>query len=189
MNSDIKLAAVDATEHGELADKFGVKGYPTLKFFPKGSTTPVDYEGGRTADTIVSWVNEKVGTNRKVKIPPSHVATLTAENFDATVLGSKAALVEFYAPWCGHCKKLAPIWDELGAKVKEQTSNIIIAKMDSTANEVDVPNLAVKGFPTIYFFKGNDKANPIAYNDGRDLESFLKFLNTNAHPSFEHEEL
>jgi protein disulfide-isomerase A6 len=61
--SGIKLAAVDATEAGELADQFGVKGYPTIKFFPKGSLTPEDYDGGRTADTIVKYattsLNEK----------------------------------------------------------------------------------------------------------------------------------
>lgn len=123
--SGIKLAAVDATQAQELADKYGVKGYPTLKYFPKGSIVAEDYEGGRTAETIVKydaqlhcktcstpfhvvfvccrWVNEKVGTNRKVKVPPSHVAALTTETFDSTVLGSKAALVEFYAPWYVYC--------------------------------------------------------------------------------------
>ncbi len=50
------------------------------------------------------WVNEKVGLNRKVKSIPSAVTTLTADNFDENALGAKAALVEFYAPWCGHCK-------------------------------------------------------------------------------------
>lgn len=45
------------------------------------------------------WVNEKVGTSRKVKVAPSAVTTLTSENFDALALGGKAALVEFYAPW------------------------------------------------------------------------------------------
>ncbi len=48
---------------------------------------------------LIRWVNEKVGTSRKVKIAPSAVTTLTTENFDALALGGKAALVEFYAPW------------------------------------------------------------------------------------------
>ena len=50
------------------------------------------------------YINEKVGTSKKIKAAPSHVITLTADNFDSYVLGKKAALVEFYAPWCGHCK-------------------------------------------------------------------------------------
>ena len=52
--SDIKITAVDATANQALAAKFDVKGYPTIKFFPKGSTEPEDYSGGRSADTIVS---------------------------------------------------------------------------------------------------------------------------------------
>lgn len=68
-------------------------------------------------------------------------------------------------------------------------SNVVIAKIDSTANEIDVPGVAVQGFPTIYFFKGNDKANPKKYEEGRNLDDFIKFLETNAHNSFVHEEL
>ena len=74
----------------------------------------------------------------------------------------------------------APIWDELGAHFKDN-SNIVIAKMDSTANEIDVPGLAVKGFPTLYFFKGSDKANPIKYEEARELDALVSFVEKNAH--------
>ena len=55
--SDIKIAAFDATSDSSFADRFDVKGYPTIKYFPKGETTnPEDYNGGRTAPEIVQWV-------------------------------------------------------------------------------------------------------------------------------------
>ena len=55
MFSDIVIAAVDATASEDLAKKFSISGYPTIKFFPKGSTDPEDYQGDRTADTIVKY--------------------------------------------------------------------------------------------------------------------------------------
>ena len=81
-------------------------------------------------------------------------------------------LVEFYAPWCGHCKQLVPIWDELGEKYKDHET-IVIAKMDSTANELE--EVKVQGFPTIKLFKkGTNEI--VDYNGDRTVEGFSKFL-------------
>ena len=65
------------------------------------------------------------------------------------------------APWCGHCKQLAPIWDELGEHFN-QDEDVVIAKMDSTKNEA--AEVHITGFPTLKFFpKGSTKVSVLSY--------------------------
>jgi protein disulfide-isomerase A1 len=92
---------------------------------------------------------------------------------------TKDVLLEFYAPWCGHCKALTPTYDELGEKFASQES-IVIAKVDATANDIDHPKVNVRGFPTIIFFPANAKDAPITYEGERDLDSFVSFIETHA---------
>jgi protein disulfide isomerase family A protein 3 len=78
---------------------------------------------------------------------------------------------------------IAPTWDKLGDKFKGN-DNIVISKIDGTANEIDYPGLAVRGFPSIFFFKGDDKTNPVKYEQGRDLDDFVNYLKENAYNKF-----
>jgi len=101
------------------------------------------------------------------------VKVLVGSNFAEVAKDqTKGVFVEFYAPWCGHCKQLAPIWDQLGEKFKDN-EDVVIAKMDSTANEVE--DVKVQSFPTLkYFPKGSDEV--VDYNGGRTLEDMTKFI-------------
>jgi len=103
------------------------------------------------------------------------VKVVVAKNFDEIVNDeTKDVLIEFYAPWCGHCKSLAPKYDELGSKLSKETG-IVIAKMDATANDVP-PQFQVQGFPTLFFVPKNNKRNPIKYEGGREVDDFIKYI-------------
>ena len=96
------MASVDADAHSALGARFEVKGFPTLKYFPKGGDVkaPEAYSGGRTAADIVTFLNDKTGARGFVRKPQSAVKVLNdVASFDAVVDGSKHVLVEFYAPW------------------------------------------------------------------------------------------
>ena len=106
----------------------------------------------------------------------SSVLDLIPDNFDQVVLKSnKPALVEFFAPWCGHCKKLAPVFEELAQNFDFAKDKVSIAKVDADAEKDLGRRFGVQGFPTLKWFDGkSDK--PEDYNGGRDLESLSDFI-------------
>jgi protein disulfide-isomerase A6 len=81
------------------------------------------------ADDLVAFINGKVGTSKRIKKAPTAVVDLTPDNFDAVINAPGVAkFVEFYAPWCGHCKSLAPTWEKL-ATVFAGDKEVVIAKV------------------------------------------------------------
>ena len=107
------------------------------------------------------------------------VKTVVGKSFDKIVKDpTKDVLIEFYAPWCGHCKSLAPIYKELAKKYKSD-KKLVIAKIDATAN--DYPDeYATSGYPTIYFAPADNKEEPIKHDGGRELEDLEEFISQHA---------
>lgn len=106
----------------------------------------------------------------------SAVIDLIPSNFDDVVLKSgKPTLVEFFAPWCGHCKKLAPVYEELAGAFEHAKDKIQIAKVDADAERDLGKRFGIQGFPTLKYFDGKSN-KPEEYKSGRDLESLSAFI-------------
>lgn len=103
------------------------------------------------------------------------VVVAVGKNFDDVVMNvDKDSLIEFYAPWCGHCKKLTPIYDEVGEKLRGE-AGVQLVKMDATANDVP-PQFEVRGFPTLFWLPKGDKKNPVKYDGGREADNFIEYI-------------
>lgn len=98
------------------------------------------------------------------------VLVLTQENFDGVVTGNQYVLVEFYAPWCGHCKSLAPEYVKAAANLKASGSEVKLAKVDATEHKELGSRFGVQGFPTLKWFVN---AEPSDYQGGRTEDTIV----------------
>ncbi|PYH44585.1 disulfide isomerase TigA [Aspergillus saccharolyticus JOP 1030-1] len=179
----VTVAKVDADEHRDLGRKFGVQGFPTLKWFDGKSDTPEDYKGGRDLESLSAFITEKTGVKAKGGAgakEASLVEMLTDETFGKVVGGEKDVLVAFTAPWCGHCKSLAPTWETLANDFARE-ANVVIAKVDAEGENSKATAKAngVTGYPTIKFFPRGSKEATV-YSGARSEQAFIDFLNEHA---------
>ncbi|KAM6374129.1 protein disulfide-isomerase A4 isoform 2-T2 [Alca torda] len=171
----IPVAKVDATAATSLASRFDVSGYPTIKILKKGQ--PVDYDGSRTEDAIVAKVKEVSDPNWTP--PPEATLVLTQDNFDDVVNGADIILVEFYAPWCGHCKRLAPEYEKAAQELSKRTPPIPLAKVDATAETELAKKFDVTGYPTLKIFR---KGKPYDYSGPREKYGIVDYMIEQAGP-------
>ncbi|KAH6659916.1 thioredoxin-like domain-containing protein [Truncatella angustata] len=187
----INFATIDAKQFGAHAGNLNL---PTDKFpsfaiqeTVKNQKFPFDIEKKIELESIKSFVDEfaagKVEPSIKSEpIPETQegpVTVVVAKSYNDIVLDdSKDVLIEFYAPWCGHCKALAPKYDDLASLYakSEFKDKIVIAKVDATAN--DVPD-EIQGFPTIKLYAAGAKSEPVTYSGSRTIEDLIKFVKEN----------
>jgi protein disulfide-isomerase A1 len=187
----INFATIDAKAFGAHAGNLNLATdkFPSfaIQETVKNQKFPFDQEKEVSYDNVKAFVDDFVAGKvepsiKSEPIPETNdgpVSIVVAKNYDQIVLDdSKDVLIEFYAPWCGHCKSLAPKYDELGElfKQSEFKDKVTIAKVDATAN--DVPD-EIQGFPTIKMYPAGGKGSPVTYSGSRTVEDLITFIKEN----------
>ena len=140
------------------------------------------FASAEVGEFIKTWKAGKLEKHLKSEdIPESNdepVKVVVGKSFNEIVRDSDDdVLLEFYAPWCGHCKSLEPKYNELATDLAD-VEGLVIAKIDATANEVE--GVSVSGFPTIKFFAKGSKRAPQDYDGEREVDGFKKWLKDNS---------
>jgi len=198
----VKVGAVDMDVHAAVGQPYNVRGFPTIKIFGANKGSPSSYEGARTAQAIVDAAIKEVSSAAKARLSGkkagastksdkgsgskkgsgsgSAVIQLTEANFDEKVMNSDEAwLVEFFAPWCGHCKSLAPEWEKAAKRLHGKVN---VAAVDATVHGGLASRFNIRGYPTIKVFKAGVKGQPEDYQGGRTADAIVSFASSLAAP-------
>ncbi|TFK75865.1 disulfide isomerase [Pluteus cervinus] len=196
--SKVNFVWIDAVRFGDHARALNLQqtNWPSfvIQDLKQQLKYPFDENKEVTTEAASEWVEEFIAGKlepslKSAPIPESQdesVFTLVGKQFDEVVFDdSKDVFVEFYATWCGHCKRLKPIWDSVGDHFAPVKDRVTIAKMEATENDLpaSVP-FRVSGFPTLKF-KAAGSRDFIDYEGDRSLESLIAFVQEHAKNSLE----
>ncbi|KAF9966584.1 hypothetical protein BGZ70_001893 [Mortierella alpina] len=173
---NFKIAEVDCTVEGDICDENGVEGYPTMKLFKAGKAIDA-YDGGRSVAELSQYVLSKAEEHHDVPNANGQVIVLDTATYESSLKNGQPWLVEYYAPWCGHCKALAPVYEELAKALKNKVN---VAKVDCPANELVCKSQKVRGYPTI---KLHQHQQATEFDKKRSLEALTAFALGATEPS------
>jgi len=195
LKGTVNVGAVDMTQHQDVGAPYGIKGFPTIKFFGYNKNKPIDYQGARSADAMGDEAFKQLRKLTKDKASGGKSSggggggssggkksgggggnknvVLTDSNFrDKVINGGAPWLVEFYAPWCGHCQRLEPEWKAAAGQIFEETGDKVkMGALDATANQQTAGQYGIQGYPTIKIFYPDGRVED--YNGGRSASDFV----------------
>jgi len=192
----VGVGAVDCDVHKSLCGQYGVRGFPTIKVFGADKNKPTDYQGGRTAQGIAQEAAKQAqqivmdrlggkssggssgGGSGGSGGSSGDVIELTESNFKKQVLDSDDMwLVEFFAPWCGHCKRLEPEWKKAAGELK---GKVKLGAVDATIYQSLAGQYGVQGYPTIKYFPAGRKGDAEEYDGGRTSSDIVAWASERA---------
>lgn len=188
----INAVYIDAIKFEKFAENLAIpKKWPALLIHDVKGDLKYPFAGEFKTETIEKWLKEytegKIDpTYRSEEIPEKDdgpVKVVVNKNFEKIVLDEKKdVLLEIYAPWCGACKRIAPVYERLAKEYAQHSDKIIIAKMDGTANDIPkAANIKLEKFPTIVLFKAGATKEQVELDQVSDkIKVFADFISKHA---------
>jgi len=146
----------------------------------------------RTAEALLQFAHEFVSgalkPNSRSAEPPSTndkpVKVVVGHTFEQLVSRSgKDTLIEFYAPWCGHCQKFEPVYEKAAEYLQRSGSDVVLANMDITQNDLPANvNFKFEGIPSLFLSLASGKVIP--FKGPRSIEAVLDFVHNHATSPF-----
>ncbi|XP_054036697.1 protein disulfide-isomerase A2 [Dryobates pubescens] len=112
-----------------------------------------------------------------------NVLVLHEHNFARALSEHRLLLVEFYAPWCGHCQRLAPSFAQAATTLRNESSPVRLGKVDATAQTALATEFGVTSYPTLKLFRDGNRTHPVAYTGRMDAEGIVRWMQRRAGPS------
>nr|CCA27018.1 thioredoxinlike protein putative [Albugo laibachii Nc14] len=194
-DSNVRVGKVDCIAERQICERFGVQSYPTLKVIDEGRF--YDYSGNREVDSMLEFVKsgymkgeaenllsyaefverrEKLVAEQEEAERSSSVVSITSSTFDDLVKKDKKSwIIKFYAPWCGHCRRLAPTWNRLSQVLRERNGNARVGKVDCTVHRRVCSRFGVNGYPTLFFVSDGQIYK---YQGPRNVNALVEFIST-----------
>ncbi|KAF8815825.1 protein disulfide isomerase [Phlegmacium glaucopus] len=193
----VALATINCALYGDLCSLNGVSGWPTMLMFDQGKVVG-QFEGSRELDDLKKFMKQYVKEETKQLSASSTVSTIQTSTTPPTsppikqpppppvnptgevlvldrdllrdTLLKGPAFVKFFAPWCGHCKKLAPVWKLLA---RHMQNRLTIAEVNCDDHSSFCKSQNIEGYPTLFYFDNNGVKSE--YTGGRRIPQLMAF--------------
>ncbi|NWI56203.1 PDIA2 isomerase, partial [Calyptomena viridis] len=112
-----------------------------------------------------------------------NVLVLHEHNFARALSEHQLLLVEFYAPWCGHCQRLAPAFAQAAAELRNESSPAQLGKVDATAQTALATEFGITSYPTLKLFRDGNRTHPLTYTGRMDTQGIVRWMRRRVGPS------